>query len=177
MGTKRKMRVCYKKAFTLVEVMVSIVLLGLIFTFLYGTINSIKQQNNHYIEKSDFIETEERIFTLFNLDITQIIGPLNITIGDRFDVMQFKTKNSIYGIIEPSVIYLVSKKDNALIRVESLSYFDLYNKDQLTKEFIYGDILSTECISFKVGYKDGLVSLLFRAKNLKPMVFKIPTVS
>ncbi|MDF1875398.1 prepilin-type N-terminal cleavage/methylation domain-containing protein [Sulfurimonas sp. SAG-AH-194-I05] len=166
-----------KNAFTLVEVMVSIVLLGLIFTFLYSTINSVKKQNNHYIAKSDTIKHEERIFVLFNLDITQIIGNISVTSGIRYDIIQFQTRNSIYGIIEPQLIYLVSKKDNALVRIESLKGFDLYNKDQLTREFIYGDILTTDCISFKVSHKDGIVSLLFRAKNLKPMVLKIPTVS
>lgn len=177
MGTKRTMKCLQRGAFTLIEVLISIVLLGLIFTFLFGTINNLKQQNNHYIDKANTIKAEERIFLLLNLDVMQVIGTISISPGDRFDVIQFKTRNSIYGIIEPTVIYLVSKKDNALIRLEALKAFDLYNKDQLTREFLYGDILSTECISFKASYKDGLVSLLLRSKNLKPMVLKIPTVS
>ncbi|WP_455756682.1 PulJ/GspJ family protein [Sulfurimonas sp.] len=165
-----------KKAFTLIEVLIAIVLLGLIFTFLYSTINSVKKQNNNYIQKSDSIKKEERIFVLFNLDITQIIGAVNITSGDKYDIVQFNTKNSIYEIINPLVIYLVSKKDNSLIRIESINALNFDNKDKLTETFLYADILTKDCISFKVAYRDGLVNLLFRAKNLKPMVLKIPTV-
>ncbi|MBL0707962.1 MAG: type II secretion system protein [Sulfurimonas sp.] len=166
-----------RKAFTLVEVMVSIVLLGLIFTFLYSTINSVKKRNANYLEKSEIIKKEERIFVLFNLDFAQAMGKISITNGTRFDVVKFRTRHSIYGILEPHVVYLVSKKDKALVRLESLKSFDLDNKDQLSRVFMYGDIVVKDCVSFKISHKDSLINLLFRSKELKPMVLRIPTAS
>lgn len=166
-----------KRAFTLVEVMVSIVLLGLIFTYLSSTINSVKQQNNHYIEKSDLLQKEKDIFLLINLDIAQAIGEVSISKQGRYDLIQLKSKNSLYQIIEPNITYFISKKDNALIRVESLATFDFKDKDQLSRTFLYADILADNIQSFKAGSKDGLINILFRAKNIKPMVFKVPTVS
>jgi len=179
MVTKSKMRSANKKnAFTLIEVLISIVLLGIIFTYLYSVINSVKKENVRYIKKSDFIKQETQLFRLFDLDITQAVGKFNIINNGRFDIVQFKTKHSIYGIIEPTVLYFVSKKEDALIRVESLDGFALYDKDQLSKSFLYADILSVRCKSFKVLYtKAGFVNLMLRTKKLKPMVLKIPTVS
>jgi len=177
MGTERRMKNFHRTAFTLIEVMVSIVLLGLIFTFVYSAINSMKQQNNHYISKSNEVEIQEKIFSLLNLDITQVIGGISISSGDRFDIIQFKTKNSIYQIVEPNVTYFVSKKDKALVRIESINGFNLFSKDDFIREFMFGDILTTECISFKVSYKEGLLNLLLRGKSIKPMILKIPTVS
>ena len=166
-----------KKAFTLVEVMVSIVLLGIMFTYIYGTINSVKKQNNHYIEKSNKIKKEAKILYLINMDIAQAIGTISVTNREKYDVVQFKTKNSIYDIIEPNVIYLVSKKDNALIRIESVNSLNFDNKDQLTRTFLYADVLMENTISFKALYESRFVTILLRGENIKPIVYKIPTVS
>ena len=166
-----------KKSFTLVEVIISIVLLGIMFTYLYSTINSTKKQNNNYIEKSEIIKNEKQIYRLFNLDFAQIIGAVKITHSKKYDVLEFKTKNSIYQIIEPTVTYFVSKKDNALIRVESLAPFKFDLKEEIDKVFLYADVLVIDCISFKASHKDGFISILFRSNSLRPMVLKIPTIS
>ena len=166
-----------KKSFTLVEVIISIVILGIMFTYLYTTINSTKKLNANYITKSDVIKDEKQIFKLFNLDFAQIIGSVKITHSKKYDVVVFKTKNSIYQIIEPTVTYFVSKKDKALIRVESLKPFSFDVKEKVDKVFLYADILVSDTISFKASHKDGFISILFRSKTLRPMVLKIPTIS
>ncbi|MEA1956666.1 MAG: prepilin-type N-terminal cleavage/methylation domain-containing protein [Campylobacterota bacterium] len=166
-----------KKAFTLIEVLISIVLLGIIFTYLYGTINSLKQQNNPYLEKSDLIKEEQKIFKLINLDFIHLIGKVTISHKQNYDIVHFKTKNSIYQIIEPNVSYFVSKKDNSLIRIETLEPFDFSSKSEVSEIFLYADIISEDCISFKVTTKNNFVNVLFRTKKLKPMVLKIPTIS
>lgn len=165
-----------KSAFTLVEVLISILLLGIIFVYLYSTIDSLKLQNNHYIQKSDSIQDEMKIFRILNLDIAQAKS-VSVTRSGRFDILNLKTKNSLYGIIDPSVMYFVSKKDNALLRVESLDGFDMNNKDQITNMFLYSDILFNDCESFKASNKDaGFVSVLVRNKDIRPMLLKIPTI-
>ena len=79
------------KAFTLIEVMISIVLLGLIFTYLYGTINSMKQQNKPYISKSDNMHHQRKVYQLFYLDISRIVGGVAISVGSSYDRISFKT--------------------------------------------------------------------------------------
>ena len=165
------------RAFTLIEVLISIGLMGIMFIYLSSTVNSVKQQNSHYIEISDKVKVEERIYRLFNLDLAQIVGKVKITNSNGFDLIEFRSKNSIYGIIRPTIYYLVSKKENTLIRVESVKSFKFDSKDDISNIFMYGDILAKDCISFKVYFKKGFIGLLFRAKDLRPMVLQIPTIS
>jgi len=165
------------KAFTLIEVMISIVLLGLIFTYLYGTINSMKQQNRSYIVKSDNMHYQRKVYQLFYLDISRIVGGVAISIGDSYDRISFKTKNSLYEIDNPYITYFVSKKDKALIRIESLKPFNFNSKDDASKSIFFADIVAKNMTSFKLFNGGGFVEMLFRAKELKPMVLKIPTIS
>lgn len=175
-GFKRKMMTKSKSAFTLVEVLISVLLLGIIFTYLYSTINSVKQQNNHYLEKTKTLKKEKQLFTLFSLDFAQALGSISISQTLKYDIVNFKTKNSLYEIIEPHVTYFVSKKENTLIRIESIGDLNFDNKDQIVKTFMYGDILEHNCTSFKALYENGFINLMMRSQNLKPMVLKIPTV-
>lgn len=165
-----------KSAFTLVEVLVSIAILAIIFTFLFNVSNSTKKSNHHYIAKSNKLLSESKIFNTFMLDLSQSTGNIAVIYGRKYDIVRIQTKNSVYGIISPYVTYFVSKKDLALIRTESLGKYDLYKKDDIESAYIYGDILSKETISFKLLYKNGFINLLFRAKGLSPIVLKIPRV-
>ena len=165
-----------KEAFTLIEVLISIVLMAIMFVYLSSTINSVKVQNSNYLEKSDQVKVEEKIYRLLNLDLAQIIKKPNITHSKGYDLIKFETKNSLYGIINPNVVYLVSKKDTSLIRIESLGSLNLDTKEDISKIFLYADILVKECISFKVSNKGDFIGLLLRAKDLRPMVLKIPTI-
>ncbi|WP_373035044.1 type II secretion system protein J [Sulfurimonas sp.] len=165
-----------KKAFTLIEVLLSIVLLGIMFTYVHTILNSIKNQNNHYLEKADKIQAEQKIFNILTLDIAQSISNINISHATKYDLIGFKTQNSIYEIINPNVLYFVSKKDNALIRVESLEALKLDNKEQITQAFLYADILTTDTLSFKVSQVGDFVTVMLRSSSIKPMVFQIPTI-
>lgn len=178
MDGKIKMRFYgLKKAFTLIEVLISIVLLGIMFTYVHTILNSIKAQNNRYLEKADKIHSEQKIFNLISLDIAESTSKISISHATRYDLISFTTQNSIYEIINPTVLYFVSKKDNALIRVESLEALKLDNKEQITKSFLYADILSTNTQSFKVSQEGDFVTIMLRAPSIKPMVFQIPTTN
>jgi len=166
-----------RKAFTLIEVMISIVLLYLIFSFLYSTINSIKQQNNPYIEKSKNLKIEQKIYKLINFDIISMVSAISVKSYKSYDLISFQTKNSLYGIVEPNVTYFVSKKEKALVRVESLKPIDFTSKKtESNKVFIYADIITKDCISFKVKQDKAFVTLLFRTKDLNPMLFTVPII-
>lgn len=165
-----------KSSFTLVEVLVSIAILAIIFTFLFSATNTTKKSNEHYIDKSNKLLNESQLFTTFLLDIGQAYGNIAVIYGRKYDIVRMQTKNSVYDIIDPYVTYFVSKKDLALVRTESLEKYDLYKKDDIESAYIYGDILSKEVMSFKLLNKDGYINLLFRAKNLSPIVVKIPRV-
>lgn len=164
------------KAFTLVEVLVSIAILGIIFSFLFQTTSSTKKLNQQYIDKSKIVTKESIVFNTLMLDISQSIGGIKVSYGKSYDIVRFKTKNSVYDIIEPYVTYLVSKKDSSLLRTESLKEYNLDNKTEFYKEYVLGDILLKNVTSFKLFSKDGFVNLMLRAKDIRPIVIRTPRV-
>lgn len=164
------------KAFTLVEILISIAILGILFTFLSKTINTTKHLNKPYIEKSKSINRESKVFILIVKDFSEMVGVPSIIYGKKYDIVRIQTKNSIYNIIQPYITYFVSKKDLALIRTESLEKYDIYKKNDIYKEYIYGDILSTNTQSFKVLFKNNFTNILLRAKNMNSIVLKLPKI-
>ena len=166
----------FKKAFTLVEVIVSITILGIIFTFLFQTTNTTKKLNQNYLDKAAKTLKEAKILKTFINDFTQVVGSSSVIYGKKYDIVRLKTKHSIYGIIEPYVTYYVSKKDLALIRTESLEKYDLYKKEDIYKEYIFGDIMAKNSKSFKVFFNNNFFNILFRTKELQPIVLKLPKV-
>jgi len=164
------------RGFTLVEVLVSIAILGVLFTFLSNTIGTTKKLNEPYLKNANNIYNESKVFKLMVRDFSQTVGAPAIIYGKKYDIVRFQTKNSIYNIIEPYVTYLVSKKNLSLIRTESLEKYDIYKKDDIYKEFIYGDILATKTNSFKVFFENKYFNILFRAKDINPIVLKLQKV-
>jgi prepilin-type N-terminal cleavage/methylation domain-containing protein len=109
-----------KKAFTLVEVVISIAIFSVIATYMYQAINTMQKSNDinslHYEEDM----REQKIVKLFYNDLflqTDMYAASNITKSNKFDVFYLHTKNSIHAMINPYVAYFV--KDNSLYRIES----------------------------------------------------------
>ncbi|RLA84581.1 MAG: hypothetical protein DRG78_01095 [Epsilonproteobacteria bacterium] len=171
------MKYLYKKnGFTLVEVLVAISILGILFTFLSKTINTTKKLNQPYIQKASKIYDESKIFKILVKDFSQVVGKSSVIYGKKYDIVRIQTKNTIYNIVDPYVTYFVSKKDLALIRTESLEKYDLYKKEDIYKEYIFGDILSNNTKSFKVFYKNDFFNIMLRAKDMNPIVLKLQKV-
>ncbi len=165
-----------KKGFTLVEVLVSITILAILFTFLSKTINTTKNQNKPYLKKATKIYQESKVFKLLINDFSQVIGAASIIYGKRFDIVRMQTKNSIHNIIEPYVTYFISKKELALIRTESLVKYDLFRRKNIERVFIYGDKLSVNTKSFKVYFGNDFYNIMLRVKEMNPIVLKLEKV-
>ncbi len=164
------------KGFTLVEVLISVVLLGIIFTFLYSTLNSTKQSNEQYIQRAQTITDTGKLFQTFVEDLSQVVGKPSVIYGKQFDILRIKTSNSVYNIINPYVTYFVSKKGNTLVRTESLTNYDLFEKNDFHQHYIFGDTLSDQVSSFKVYYQNGFFNLLFRSPKHQPIILKLALV-
>jgi prepilin-type N-terminal cleavage/methylation domain-containing protein len=109
-----------KRAFTLIEIVVSIAIFSIIAVYMYQAINTMQKSNElnsmHYSEDTK----KQKIIRLFYNDIfskTDIYAAANITNSDEFDIFRLRTKNSIHAMINPHVVYFVN--DNSLYRIES----------------------------------------------------------
>jgi len=111
-----------RKAFTLLEVLISIALLGIILPALYQSVDMLKDSNEHlfkYVEKSKKITKATQ--TLY-LDILSSDGNLSIRKDDFTRLCIEQTRNSLYELPSAKVCWIVMKKDHALLRVEGNGY-------------------------------------------------------
>lgn len=165
-----------KKAFTLLELMISVALISLIFIYLYNTIDSLKFANNFYEEKNKALKLREKFLTTIYNDIAFAKG--KVTFLDKqskeYSIVKIEnTKNSLYNIKNPYILWYVSKKDDTLIRLESKKDIKLPMEDK----DIYSahlDKVVTNCKSFKVYPSNDEKSFLIYLKDnkIKPIIFE-----
>lgn len=165
-----------KRAFTLLEVMISISILSLIFVYLYSSIDSLKRSNSFYEKKNEVIKFQEKILKVLYSDL--ILSNKKIDLledGSKdYSILRIdKTKNSLYNIKETTVIWFVSKEEDTLIRVESKKDINLPIKyDDIP--YVYLDKIFSECKAFKLyksNDKDKLL-LYLKKENSKELIFE-----
>jgi len=136
-----------KKAFTLIEMLISISILSIMMIFLYKSYASLNSSNSLLKDEVNSIEKQELkkkvLFLDFSLIIDNKIDVLNK--GTKEDVVFIQSKNSIHNRINPYITYIV--KDSILYRLESLEKF--YTADlRFDNEFVYDNL--GEVNSFRV---------------------------
>jgi len=104
-----------RKAFTLIEVLVSVALLSILIVFMYQNIDMLKKSNFIYEKFYHKTSLQTKIHKTMFLDLAQSTYAKKVD-GD-FDRVILQTSNSHFGIIMPYVSYIV--KQNTLYRVES----------------------------------------------------------
>ncbi len=111
-----------RKAFTLLEVLISIALMGIVIVALFSTVDMLQDSNQHllkYLEKSKKLNKATK--TLY-LDIASSDGNITIKKDEFTRLCMESTENSLYSLPRAKVCWIVLKKDNTLIRVEGNDY-------------------------------------------------------
>jgi len=134
-----------KKAFTLIELLISIILFAILTLAMSNVIKEVNNSKNflmkNYKRKKNYF-LKVLYYDILNASYIKIIHTKN----PNYDILILKTSNSLYKLINPKVIWYISKK--ALIRKENLKYtidkfnsnvkiFKIYKKQ--SKIFIYID--------------------------------------
>ena len=109
-----------RHAFTLMEMMVSVVLIVMITLFLSEAVTSLRFSNVKLKEHDAVDENRSRLMKMLYEDIF-ITDTIDIfeTENKRYDVLQLFGAKSYYGIAGVHVLYYVKKENRALIRLES----------------------------------------------------------
>ena len=111
-----------RRAFTLIEVLISIGLLGIIIVALFSTVSMMEESNSHlleYLQKSKKITKATKILYL---DIASSDGKLSIKKDKYTRLCISNTKNSLYGLSTAKVCWVVLKDKNILARIEGNNY-------------------------------------------------------
>jgi prepilin-type N-terminal cleavage/methylation domain-containing protein len=111
------------RAFTLVEVLISITLLSLVLMALYRSADILRKSNKnlfHHLQKSsNLIKGANTLY----MDILASNGKILINSNEKFHhIIIEKTSNSLYGLYKSKVVWLVYKEKNSLLRIEGGDY-------------------------------------------------------
>jgi len=162
-----------RSAFTLLEVLISIALLGLILPALYQSVELLKDSNKHlfdYVEKSKKIsKTTETLY----LDILSSDGNLTIKKDDFSRLCIEETRNSLYGLPSAKVCWVVTKKDHSLLRVEGNGYTLPLKVDDRVET----DLVMRKVELFDIYYSKNKVLVLIQQAKKEPTSFMVQGIA
>ena len=162
-----------RKAFTLIELMISIVILSILMLFLYKSYAGLNKSNKIFAQEVQKISKIELLKKVIYLDYSlaikndtngSIVQVLNQDKNE--DVIFMQTSNSIHNRVNPYIAYIV--KEEKLYRLESLKKFTEYPLGT-DSEFVVdelGDVKSFRVYkSREVSKELYLVHVVFKKEN------------
>lgn len=162
-----------RKAFTLLEVLISIALLGIVILALFSSVDMMQnsnQQLSQYLEKSKKITKSTKVLYM---DIMGSDGNITIKKDEFSRVCLEETRNSLYALPAAKVCWLVLKKENTLARIEGNNY-------QLplgSEERVEVDPIMTNIELFDVYHAKDKVLVLVKQKGQEPISFMVQGIS
>ena len=111
-----------RKAFTLLEVLISIALMGIVIVALFSSVDMMQDSNQQlaqYLEKS---KKTTNITKVLYMDMIDSDGNITITKDEFSRVCIGETRNSLYALPSAKVCWIVLKKENTLARIEGNGY-------------------------------------------------------
>lgn len=157
-----------KRGFTLLEVLISIMIFGILIVFLYKTLDNTKYSNKLINEKKQNLINSNKIYNIFLEDILESSNIVILKDKNKNSILKMSSHNIFHNSNFNNVTYLIDNKNN-LIRIESEGEFNLEkNTDDFYKNS-YIDILIENIVFFEVLNKESniLISLNVKDKETK----------
>jgi len=111
-----------RKAFTLLELLISIALLSIVLMALYQSLSMLRASNSQLFDYLTKAQIEKRAIETLYKDIAGSNGKITITEQEYARLCIDDTINSLYELSSAKVCWLVMKKDNILVRSEGNNY-------------------------------------------------------
>ena len=162
-----------RKAFTLLEVLISIALMGIIIVALFSSVDMLQNSNQHllkYLKKSKQVTKSTKVLYL---DILGSDGNITIQKDEFSRVCMEETQNSLYALPSAKVCWLVLKKDNTLARIEGNNY----HLPVRAEERVQIDSIMTGIEVFDVYHKKDKVLVLLQQQGKEPVSFMIQGIT
>jgi len=156
-----------KRAFTLIEMIISISILSIMMIFLYQSYALLNSSNLLLKDELTTIQSQELKKKVLFLDFSMIINNKAniINIDAKNNAIFLQSKNSIHNKINPYITYIV--KDSILYRLESFKPF-LKPNLRFGNEFVYdsfGEVDSFKIYKSKEKNISFLVNINFKNQN------------
>ncbi len=162
-----------KRAFTLIEMMIALFLTAMVFTYLYAVLDNVKKEHLRYERSVARITDAQKIYDLMIHDLSQIRSPVRIIHEAGYDRISFFTAHSVYGIARPWVHYFVSRKEDALIRIESTVPIDFLRTSYIGDAqgtYFFADRLAKGCDSLRFSVVGSKTHMMLKCTGIEPIV-------
>lgn len=137
-------------AFTLVELLISIALFGLITLFLFGSIDHLRKEQSFYEHQEKSLRNRSALMELLRSDLyrprTLVVSRSNSRDYDALLITG--SSRSLYGIERPNVAWIVLKQDNTLVRLESAEPITLPIRPEKLY-LVHSDVIAKGCEIFR----------------------------
>ncbi len=162
-----------KNAFSLVEILVSIMLFSIIIIFLYHTLDISIKSNQFYSTKLSDKQKRNNIKKILFLDLinSENLNKNIIQDTNKNTILSIQSNNTYHNPFYTNITYLLTSKDN-FIRVESKKKF---NTKELNEEFFkdaYIDILDKSVHKLKIKEKGKKYYFYIEYKDKTKVLFK-----
>jgi len=166
MGTKRA-------AFTLIEVLIAIALMGLILPPLYKSVDLLRDSNDQLKEHLEKSEAEAKALKALFLDIASSDGNLTITNGEFDRLCIEHTIHSLYDLFHVKVCWLVLREGHRLVRVEGKAFHLPTGLEEET----YTDTVFKDMVLFDITRDEQNVLVVLQQKHKEPVAFLVEAVT
>lgn len=159
-----------KKAFTLLEVLISVTLLSLVLMALYKSADLMRGSNLHlfnYLKQAT--STLKGSSTLYK-DLIYADHNITINTEEKFHRLTIEnTTHSLYGLAQAKVVWLVYKKDNTLLRIEGGRYsIPLRNEERVEIDVVLKNLELFKI--YKSKKKDKMLAMI-QVVGKEPQIF------
>lgn len=162
-----------RKAFTLLEVLISIALLGIVIVALFSSVDMMQNSNQQlaqYLEKSKRITNATKVLYM---DMMGSDGNVTIKKDEFSRVCMEETRNSLYALPTAKVCWVVLKKDKTLTRIEGNGY----HLPLRLEERVEIDPIMTGIEVFDVYHEKDKILVLIQQKGQEPISFMVQGIT
>jgi prepilin-type N-terminal cleavage/methylation domain-containing protein len=162
-----------RKAFTLVEVLISVALLALIIVPLFSVVDMMKRSNTKLADALEETRLVSKATKVLYLDILGSDGRLTIKKDEFTRLCIEETSNSLYALPVAKVCWLVLKKQNTLARIEGNYYkipLDIEDRVEVDRVMTGVDV-------FDVYQQKDKVLVLLQQKDEEPISFMLQGIT
>jgi len=156
-------------AFTIIEVLIAIALMGIILPALYESVILLRNSNSHLFEHLKKAKKVTQVTDTLYLDLVSSDGNISIQKDEFSRVCIENTKNSLYALSVAKVCWVVLKKENTLLRIEGYDYHLPLEED----EKVEVNTVMENVELFDVYYVKDKILVLLQQKAKEPISFMI----